>query len=190
MDIVCDVQPIKTRPSPINREQPIDRLTRLYSTFSWSASFYPQPISNFQRGSTAGLAIDFPTINLLGFICYSIYTCAFLYSPVIRDQYAARNPTAGEPTIRFNDVAFAVHAMCLAALIYSQFWPRVWGLHVSRSQRISKPMAGLFWGSILAPLIVVWIVMARSPDGGLDASSWAWIDVVWCSAQPFLRDEQ
>lgn len=97
---------------------------------------------------------------------------------MVRAQYSARNPTAGEPTVRFNDVAFAVHAMCMAGLIYSQFWPQIWGLRVSRTQRISKPMAGLFWGSIMAPLIILWTVLARSPDGGNDPSSWAWIDVV------------
>lgn len=39
-------------------------------------------------------------------------------------------------------------------------------------------MAGLFWGSVFAPLIILWTVLARSPDGGNDPSSWAWIDVV------------
>lgn len=144
----------------------------------WSASFYPQPIHNFRRGSTAGLTIDFPTINGLGFVCYTIYTAALLYSPVIRKQYAARYPHSGEPTVRFNDLAFAVHAVVLSTLVYSQFWPFIWKLRVSRTQRISKPMAGLFWGSIFAPVIVIALVLSQSPDGGLDPSSWAWIDVV------------
>ncbi|CAL5872883.1 uncharacterized protein PFLUO_LOCUS7152 [Penicillium psychrofluorescens] len=145
----------------------------------WSASFYPQPIYNYQRGSTSGLAIDFPTINFLGFSCYAIYTSAFLYSPVIRRQYAARFPNSGEPTVRFNDLAFAVHAVVLSAIVYSQFWPSIWGLRVFRTQRISKTMLGLFWGSVMAPLVVVWMVVARSPDGGLDPASWAWIDVIY-----------
>jgi cystinosin len=144
----------------------------------WSASFYPQPIYNYQRGSTSGLAIDFPTINFLGFSYYAIYTSAFLYSPVIRQQYAARFPNSGEPTVRFNDLAFAVHAVVLSAIVYSQFWPSIWGLRVLRTQRISKTMLGLFWGSVMAPLVIVWMVVARSPDGGLDPASWAWIDVV------------
>lgn len=144
----------------------------------WSASFYPQPISNFRRGSTAGLSIDFPTINTLGFFCYTVYNGAFLYSPVIRSQYAARHPLSQEPTVRFNDFAFAFHAVILSLVAYSQFWPMVWGLEVSRYQRISKPIAGLFWGSIVAPFIVIWIVLAHSPDGGYDPSTWAWIDVV------------
>lgn len=145
---------------------------------SWSASFYPQPITNFRRKSTAGVSIDFTIINFLGFLCYTIYTATFLYSPTIRAQYAARYPTSEEPTVRFNDLAFAVHAVLLCALMYTQFWPSIWAFHVPRFQRISKTMAGFFWGCVLAPLVVVWIVLARSPDKGYDASSWAWIDVV------------
>ncbi|KAJ5893286.1 hypothetical protein N7495_004977 [Penicillium taxi] len=146
---------------------------------SWSLSFYPQPISNFRRGSTAGLSIDFPTINCLGFFYYTIYNAAFLYSPVIRSQYAARHPLSAEPTVRINDLAFAVHAVILSLIVYSQFWPCVWGLQVSRFQRLSKPITLVFGGCILAPLLVIWMVMASSPDKGYDPSSWAWIDVIY-----------
>ncbi|KAH8431814.1 putative L-cystine transporter [Aspergillus melleus] len=145
----------------------------------WSASFYPQPISNFRRRATTGLAIDFPTINVLGFVCYTAYTSAFLYSPVIRGQYAARHPLSEEPTVRFNDFAFALHAVVLSSLIYTQFWPQIWGFKVSRFQRVSKPVAGLFWGSIVAVGIIIVIVLARSPDQGYEPSTWAWIDVIY-----------
>jgi cystinosin len=144
----------------------------------WSASFYPQPIHNFRRRSTSGLAIDFPTINVLGFVCYLVYAASFLYSPLIRQQYAARNPVSPEPTVRFNDLAFTVHAVILSAIAYSQFWPQIWGLKVSRFQRVSKPIAGLFWGSLLAIAILTLVVLTQSPDRGYDASYWAWIDVV------------
>ncbi|KAF9883490.1 hypothetical protein FE257_003404 [Aspergillus nanangensis] len=159
--------------------QALSRLLGWIYTFCWSASFYPQPISNYQRRSTAGLAIDFPTINVLGFVCYTGYTAAFLWSPVIRSQYAARHPLSEYPTVRFNDFAFAIHAVVLSSIVYSQFWPMIWGFQVSRFQRVSKPVAGIFWGSILAVLVVSWIVLARSPDRGYDPSSWAWIDVVY-----------
>ncbi|KAJ5636841.1 uncharacterized protein N7484_010154 [Penicillium longicatenatum] len=145
----------------------------------WSTSFYPQPIYNFRRGSTAGTSIDFPTVNCLGFIYYTIYNGAFLFSPVIRAQYASRHPLSEEPTVRLNDFAFAVHAVIMSLVVYSQFWPMIWGLQVSRFQRISKPIAGLFWGSVLAPLIAIWVVLAKSPDGGHDPSTWAWIDVIY-----------
>ncbi|KAL4898179.1 PQ loop repeat-domain-containing protein [Aspergillus ambiguus] len=157
----------------------LSRLLGWIYTFCWSASFYPQPISNWRRRSTTGLAIDFPTINVLGFVCYTAYTSAFLWSPVIRSQYAARHPLSQEPTVRFNDFAFAIHAVVLSAIVYSQFWPFIWGFKVSRFQRVSKPVAGLFWGSILAVAIVSWIVLAKSPSKGYDPSTWAWIDVIY-----------
>lgn len=157
----------------------LSRLLGWIYTFCWSASFYPQPISNYRRKATTGLAIDFPTINVLGFVCYTAYTSAFLWSPVIRDQYAARHPHSPDPTVRFNDFAFAIHAVVLSSIVYSQFWPFIWGFTVSRFQRVSKPVLGLFWGSILAVVIVCWIVLAKSPDQGQDPTTWAWIDVVY-----------
>src|SRR6266498_4764105 len=122
------------------------------STLCWSASFYPQPILNWKRRSTHGLAIDFPANNVLGFVCYTISTTTFLYSPLIRKQYAARNPISPEPTVQFNDVAFSFHAVILCILTYSQFWSSLWGFQVERWQKVSKPVAGIFWGSILAVL--------------------------------------
>lgn len=144
----------------------------------WSGSFYPQPITNWKRKSTVGLSIDLSTINPLGFVCYAIYTGAFLYSPLIRSQYAARHPVSIDPTVRFNDFAFAAHAVVLCSILYTQFWPFIWEFHVGRFQRISRTMAFIFWGSILTPLLVTCVVLSQSPDGGYDASSWAWIDVV------------
>ncbi|KAL3457054.1 PQ loop repeat-domain-containing protein [Aspergillus heterothallicus] len=157
----------------------LSRLLGWIYTFCWSASFYPQPIDNYRRKATTGLAIDFPTINVLGFVCYTIYTSAFLYSPVIRAQYAARHPHSEEPTVRFNDFAFALHAVVLSFIVYTQFWPKIWGFKVSRFQRVSKPILGLFWGSFVAIAVVIFIVLAKSPDHGNEPSSWAWIDVIY-----------
>ncbi|KKK12159.1 hypothetical protein P175DRAFT_0432566 [Aspergillus ochraceoroseus IBT 24754] len=157
----------------------LSRLLGWIYTFCWSASFYPQPIDNYRRKSTTGLAIDFPTINVLGFVCYAVYTATFLWSPVIRRQYAARHPASEEPTVRFNDFAFALHAVVLSSIVYSQFWPRIWGFRVSRFQTVSKPVAGLFWGSFVAVAVVVCLVLVKSPNEGYDPSSWAWIDVIY-----------
>lgn len=82
------------------------------------------------------------------------------------------------PSVRFNDFAFALHAVILSSIVYSQFWPRIWGFKVSRFQTVSRPILGLFWGSLAAVAVVVGIVLVKSPDGGYDPSTWAWIDVV------------
>jgi cystinosin len=148
------------------------------SMASWSLSFFPLPISMWRRKSTSGVSIDFNFINLLGFACYATYTATFLFSPVVRDQYAARHPAAPEPTVRFNDLAFAGLGVVMCLIAYSMFWPGLSGLHTPRRQRVSWTMRGLFSGCVLAPLVVICIVLARSPDGGNDPFSWAWIDVV------------
>lgn len=124
------------------------------------------------------MGIDFPILNVFGFLCYSISTSALLYSPVIRSQYAARHPVSLEPTVRFNDLVFGLHAVVLTALTYSQFFPKLWGFEVLSSHRIARPIAGVFWGSIFAVLIVLLIVLTQGRSGHYDPLAWAWIDVV------------
>jgi cystinosin len=97
------------------------------------------------------------------------------YSPVIRKQYAARNPISPEPTVRFNDVAFTAHALVLSALTLSMFWRRLWGFEQRRGQRISPGIMGI---GIVCILGVLWTVVMVLAGGGEDPEDWAWIDVV------------
>ncbi|KAF2399710.1 L-cystine transporter-like protein [Trichodelitschia bisporula] len=144
----------------------------------WSVSFYPQPLLNFRRRSTHGLAIDFPTLNVLGFGAYSITTLAFFYSPTIRSQYAFRHPASPEPTVRFNDVAFALHAFVLCVITYSQFFRWIWGFAVGARQRATLPTLLILWGSLGAMVGVVTVV-GFAPGAGNDPRTWAWLDVIY-----------
>ena len=86
-----------------------------YTYFAaWSASFYPQVILNYQRQSTIGLSLDFCLLNVFGYACYSIYTCAFLFNKSIREEYRMRHHGT-DPTVEPSDVAFAVHALFLSS---------------------------------------------------------------------------
>lgn len=147
-----------------------------------SGSFYPQPISNYTRKSTLGLAIDFPTLNVLGFCMYTVSTASFLYSPTIRAQYAHRHPETPETTVRFNDFLFAAHGAVMCIVCYSQFFPWIWGFQVGKTQRASKAVLGIFWGCVVAIIWTILMVRWRGRDGGYDADAWAWIDVVSASA--------
>lgn len=170
--LVCAVL-LALRACPSSNQQTI-----LTFRVSRSASFYPQPISNYLRKSTLGLAIDFPTLNVLGFCCYTVSTASFLYSPTIRSQYAYRHPDAPETTVRFNDFLFAAHGAAMCVIIYSQFFPRIWGFTVGRTQRVSRAVLGIFWGLVAVVLIAALMAVFFGKDLGYDASGWAWIDVV------------
>jgi len=147
---------------------------------SWSASFYPQLLENYLHKSTLGLAIDFPTLNVLGFACYTLSTASFLYSPTIKAQYAQRHPEAPEPTVRFNDFLFAAHGAVMCIIGYTQFFPRIWGFAVGQNQRASRAVLAIWWGCVMSIVTVVLIVLSRSGKGDSeDTSAWAWIDVVY-----------
>lgn len=148
---------------------------------AWSISFYPQPVLNYQRRTTQGLLPDFPVLNVIGFTCYTVSAIVFLYSPVIRQQYADRHPLSPEPTVRLNDLAFGLHALILCFVVYSQFWPKLWGWKPVKNvkRHAHKVTLSLMWGGIASIVATAAIVLMRSNDGyGMDASGWAWIDVV------------
>lgn len=130
------------------------------------------------RKSTLGLAIDFPTLNVLGFACYTVSTASFLYSPTIKTQYAQRHPDAPQTTVRFNDFLFAAHGAVMCVIIYSQFFESIWGFEVGRRQRVSRAILGVWWACVVAVLGVVVLVRVQGVHGGYSAEGWAWIDVV------------
>jgi cystinosin len=148
-------------------------------TISWSLSFYPQPLLNFRRKSTSGTTIDFPLINVLGFLAYFTSNVAFLYSPVIREQYALRNHGL-TPTVEFNDLAFAGHAVILSILTYTQFFPWIWGFdkkgRKGTGATVSKGIMGILIGCITGVVITA-LVVGSSPRDDV-RTGWAWIDVV------------
>ncbi|KAI1171241.1 cystinosin [Nemania sp. FL0916] len=147
-------------------------------TICWSLSFYPQAILNFKRKSTGGTTIDFPFINALGFASYFIYTCALYWSPLIRQQYALRHDNL-TPTVAFNDIAFALHALILTAILNTQyFFPSLWGFERSSGLKPSRLITGVFTGCITGVVLIVFVV-AGQPPGADPKTSWAWLDVIY-----------
>ncbi|KUI61200.1 hypothetical protein VP1G_08379 [Cytospora mali] len=133
-------------------------------TLCWSLSFYPQPILNFRRKSTSGTTVDFPLINCLGFLAYLVSNLAFYYSPVIRDQYAARHD-GHTPAVAFNDIAFAAHALLLSVITTSQYLvPSVWAFTPSQGNKPSAFITGTATGAAMGVAAV---------DG------WCWLDAVY-----------
>lgn len=101
-----------------------------------------------------------------------------MYSPKIREQYAFRHPHAPEPTVRFNDLAFAAHAMVLVILTYSQFYTVIWHFDVPKTQKTSSVIRLVILGCILAVLLASSRAAANGSNDDLGAEAWTWIDVV------------
>ncbi len=96
----------------------------------WSISFYPQVILNYKRKNTTGLSPDFSVLNVVGFMCYSIYTAFLFWSPAVKEQYHQRfhsgndnddgSKNESDTPVAPNDVAFAFHAFILSFIQVGQ----------------------------------------------------------------------
>ena len=67
--------------------------------------------------------MDFCVLNVLGYICYTIYCVNFYFNQNIINEYKARMSAAGnnaQVTVQGNDVAFAIHAVIMASFTLSQ----------------------------------------------------------------------
>jgi len=148
--------------------------------FCWSFSFYPQAILNFRRKSTSGSTVDFPAINVMGFIAYFTSNAAFLFSPQIRREYALRNHGL-TPTVQINDLAFAGHAIVLTTITLTQYlFPAQWGFanrgKGEHGARMSSWIKGVIVGSLFGVAVAALIVSSSHNED--PAKGWAWIDVV------------
>ncbi|KAG0210433.1 hypothetical protein BGX28_009342 [Mortierella sp. GBA30] len=132
---------------------------------AWSASFYPQAILNWRRKSVQGLSLDFIHLNVVGFLCYSIFNLSFYYSSDIQEEYRKRND-GQDNLVRANDVFFAVHALVLS--MFTLFQTLIYKR--DKSQKVSSPTRLLIFITVFGAGIV--FVSAVS-------GSSAWIDLLY-----------
>ncbi|RKF56833.1 Cystinosin-like protein [Golovinomyces cichoracearum] len=149
-------------------------------TILWSLSSYPQPILNYKRTSTVGTTIDYPVINVLGFLAYLIYITVFYFSDEIRSQYALRN-NGLMPTVQPNDLAFAAHAFILSLVTLSQHthysWWRFEKPKTSLGARPSMAMSIIFAGCLGYVFTITQIVLIRHYVN--PRTDWATIDIIY-----------
>lgn len=181
----------------------------------WSGSFYPQPLLNFTRKTTAGTTVDFPLINCLGkdvcnlsggsnpsplpskkkkkrkpglthhfarsrdagFLAYLVSNACLYYSPVVRSQYAARN-NGLTPTVAFNDITFAAHALLLSCITTSQYLPKFWGFAPAPGTKPSRFITGIAFGCVVGVVVVAFVV-AAAPVGADPRANWCALDLVY-----------
>ncbi|XP_069703354.1 cystinosin homolog isoform X2 [Periplaneta americana] len=77
---------------------------------AWSISFYPQIYENWKRKSVVGLNFDFLSLNIVGFILYSLFNCGLFWIKDVEDEYFSRYPRGLNP-VQVNDIVFSLHAV-------------------------------------------------------------------------------
>jgi LCT (Lysosomal Cystine Transporter) family transporter len=99
---------------------------------AWSASFYPQIVTNYNRKSVIGLNFDFLALNLMGFTFYSIFNICLYFIPSFQDAYKDKNPFSSIP-VELNDVVFALHAVTVTTVTVMQCF-----LYERGNQRLAR----------------------------------------------------
>lgn len=103
--------------------------------------------------------MDFLYLNIVGYLCYTTSICLLYFNPLVREQYADKYtpktplplplppdtassspvPTPHQrnyPLIQINDVAYTVHGLICALVVYAQV--HFAGFKRHKSQRVSK----------------------------------------------------
>lgn len=65
-------------------------------------------------------------------------------------------------------------------VVYSQFWPKLWGWEESRGvkRHAGRVTLGILCGSLLGVAATILIVLNSEGGGSNDGTGWAWLDVV------------
>ncbi|XP_037795045.1 cystinosin-like [Penaeus monodon] len=82
----------------------------------WDISFLPQVWLNWNRKSVVGFSLDNVTLNILAYMCYSLFNVAFYAVPYIQNQFHARYPRQVNH-VRPNDVFFATYALFIEIVL-------------------------------------------------------------------------
>ncbi|OMO69125.1 Lysosomal cystine transporter [Corchorus olitorius] len=141
--------------------------------FSWSISFYPQVILNFQRKRVVGLNFDFVVLNLTKHSSYMIYNVCLYFSPVIQKQYLEKYGSDQMIPVAANDVAFSIHAVLLTSVTLFQI-----AIYDRGTQKVSKISIGI--------VSAVWLIAAICFFVALPSQSWLWLISIFNSIQVFM----
>eukprot|EP00208_Stichococcus_sp_RCC1054_P007514 CAMPEP_0206135104 /NCGR_PEP_ID=MMETSP1473-20131121/468_1 /ASSEMBLY_ACC=CAM_ASM_001109 /TAXON_ID=1461547 /ORGANISM="Stichococcus sp, Strain RCC1054" /LENGTH=342 /DNA_ID=CAMNT_0053526841 /DNA_START=340 /DNA_END=1368 /DNA_ORIENTATION=+ len=122
---------------------------------TWSWSFWPQILVNYQRKSVVGLSFDFVLLNLLGFLSYGAYCLALYLNEDVRREYRVRH-FGQDNGVRLNDLIFALHASGATLIVVIQCF-----IYERGGQLLSRTCLAMA-GGILAVCGALWAA-ARSP---------------------------
>lgn len=86
---------------------------------AWTVSFWPQIIINWNKKSVVGLSFDYVSLNLLGFVAYSVYNVPLFFSESMRRLYAEVHD-GSTPGVQVNDVFFGLHAVFATLIVICQ----------------------------------------------------------------------
>jgi cystinosin len=79
----------------------------------WGSSFYPQIYENYKRKSVEGVSVTYYAYNILGHVCYTIYTLAY---------YLTQRKYDLALSVDISDVVFGAHSIVCVIVTLWQLW--------------------------------------------------------------------
>jgi cystinosin len=138
---------------------------------AWSVSFYPQPLVNYARKSVVGMSFDYQLYNIIGFLSYSIFNCAFFFNSDIQEAYRAANHGQSNQ-VQANDVFFALHALAMTLVIVAQIF-----MYERGSQKFSLFAIVISVGSVAVMIVYAVLIVAGVQAG--EVFTWlSWVYAV------------
>ncbi|XP_051141505.1 cystinosin homolog [Andrographis paniculata] len=129
---------------------------------SWSVSFYPQILLNFQRKSVVGLNFDFALLNYLKQNLYLSYNASMTFSHTVQAQYRAKYGHNQMLPVAVNDVAFSIHAVLTTGFTGFQIL-----IYDRGNQKVSKTCKALILITGLAAAICTFLA--------IPSNKWYWL---------------
>jgi cystinosin len=140
-------------PPPAADPHPWDKVSSVIGWWyftAWSVSFFPQLYLNWRRKSVVGQSFDYVSMNILGYTCYTIYTCAFFFDDAVKREYNAKFHSSNNVAI--NDVGFAIYAL-IGCLING--WQI---LSYDRGGQVTSRWAKAFI-AVCSAILLLWVLL-------------------------------
>ncbi|KAF5911724.1 hypothetical protein HPG69_015702, partial [Diceros bicornis minor] len=115
--------------------------------------------------SVVGLSFDFVSLNLTGFVAYSVFNIGLLWVPYFKEQFFLKYPNGVNP-VDANDAFFSLHAVALTLVVLVQCF-----LYERGNQRVSWPAIGFLVLSWLFTLVTM--IMAA-------VGATTWLQFLFC----------
>eukprot|EP00750_Incisomonas_marina_P017511 INCI213.1.p1 GENE.INCI213.1~~INCI213.1.p1 ORF type:complete len:337 (+),score=19.18 INCI213.1:304-1314(+) len=142
---------------------------------AWSISFYPQVFQNWQHRSVVGLSFDFMALNILGFVCYFLFSLEFFSNSHVQEEYETIH-NGNRNVVQVQDLVFAGHAVVLSTFTGAQI---VMCGYNRGGQRVSWWSLGFIAVVVVLAIVYAGLCFARDDKATPSNMFFTWVNFLY-----------